>query len=624
MSPSSVITEPAVQFSTSVECQLEAVRPVARELRSFLEQQGAAEEDVMGCELAFVEACNNAVLYVHPSLADRPIRIEARCQDRQIEVAIHDHTPGFKMPDSAALPDAENEGGRGLFIIRSIMDEVTYSSNGSGNTLIMRKRREKGAVPQPAPDPVVTPVADKVVLESDLESVSYYKRKLAENEQIISEMAEELSSCYETLSAIFRCGAELGNTNNIAGFANSLCNDLLGITESDWYVLRVISDEDSRLTSFATSDPSANLEPISVPLGSEGTTAEMRAAGTRSDVWFSRKSPMGPNDPLAHFGPDSIGLVHPMLFADNLAGTLTVGKRAGRPSFTAAEANIVHTFADFLAIQFVNARLQEQQIKHKLVSRELEIAKSIQRALLPKSLPQPFGFELEGYCEFARTVGGDFYDVVPIGDSSVLLIIADVMGKGIPAAMFAAILRSVLRAAPEYNQQPDALLNRVNRLLYEELSEVDMFITAQLVYVNFEKRYLIAASAGHCPIFLGSASPSGVLVKAISPEGIPLGILPDAKFEAQKEELPDDATLLLYTDGVTDARNSEGLFFSEERLLNWFKSRSTQESSAEQIKNSLSTALHQFQGDLAPFDDQTFLILAEQNETRRAKCPKKS
>ncbi|MBA4149808.1 MAG: SpoIIE family protein phosphatase [Verrucomicrobia bacterium] len=591
------------QLRASIACNLAHVRPVAQKLREFLGDQGVPEEDLMSCELAFVEACNNAVLYAPQKAESLPIDVSARCSDGQIEIAIHDHTTGFKLPAIVALPRNENESGRGLFIIRSIMDEITYTPDACGNTMVMIKRRSDSLTTQ---------------AHFSREKTEDYSRKLAESEQVISEMAEELSSCYETLSTIFRCGAELGKTNNVITFATSLCNDLLQITESDWYVLRIISEERTRLIPFATSVPGAKLEPLFVPSPGKATTVEMQAAATRRDVWFNTEQPVSQSDPLHQFGSESIGLVHPILFADNLTGTLTVGKSAGRSRFTAAQANIVHTFADFLAIQFVNTQLQEEQLKHKLVSRELEIAKSIQRALLPKTLPQPCGFGLAGYCEFAQTVGGDFYDVVPVSDNSLLLIIADVMGKGIPAAMFAAILRSVLRAAPELNQQPAALLQRVNRLLYEELSEVEMFITAQLAFLDFEKRELIVASAGHCPILLGSPTSQ---LKAISPDGIPLGILPDANYETHIEQLPRDARLLLYTDGLTDARNISGSFFSEERLLIWFKSVSTEDKTAEELKLSLADAVHQFQGEAAPFDDQTFLILAEQNSARRRNVP---
>jgi serine phosphatase RsbU (regulator of sigma subunit)/anti-sigma regulatory factor (Ser/Thr protein kinase) len=588
----------------SVACDLDNVRPLARQARAFLTGYGISENDVMACELVLVEACNNAVQYATDEGQNQPIEVEISCDEQQVELCVHDHTRGFVMPKSCELPHAESESGRGLFIMRSLMDNLRYSSGRAKNSLIMTMNRT-GSTPSDR-------VAPRTMQEMN--------RKLAESDQIISEMAEELSSCYETLSAIFRCGADLGKANNIRAFTRSLCDDLLQITDSDWYLLRIISPVDAKLGVFVSSNPDIKLDPLPlIPADKSTAVAEVKSATTKYDVWFNAVTPLLSSDPLNRFSPGSFGVVHPFFFADNPMGTLAVGKSANKAAFTAVQAHVIHTFADFLAIQIMNAQLQEEQLKSRLVSRELEIARTIQQALLPKTLPQLGNFRLAGFCESARQVGGDFYDVVKVNDDSILLMIADVMGKGIPAAMFAAILRSILRGTPEYNQQPAALLTRVNRLLFEELSEVEMFITAQLVYIDFAKRELIAASAGHCPILLGA--PCSPNVKRLTPDGMPLGILPETPFSEEKHVLELNTRLLLYTDGLTDAHSGTGQFFGEERLLKWFERGAAQQRTAEELKASLVEELKKFQSQTAVYDDQTFLILAEENSERRPNVP---
>jgi sigma-B regulation protein RsbU (phosphoserine phosphatase) len=175
--------------------------------------------------------------------------------------------------------------------------------------------------------------------------------------------------------------------------------------------------------------------------------------------------------------------------------------------------------------------------------------------------------------------------------------------------MFAAILRSLLRAVPEWMNQPAALLGRVNRLLFEELSGVDMFITAQLIYIDSKNRRFTAASAGHCPMLLALDADGNV--KPISPEGLPLGILPDTTFSNQTEMLPRNCRILLYTDGLTEARNSAGEFFGQDRLVKWLKKTAHIKRSAEELKNELAVELMEFQASNNLSDDQTFLILAE-------------
>jgi sigma-B regulation protein RsbU (phosphoserine phosphatase) len=216
------------------------------------------------------------------------------------------------------------------------------------------------------------------------------------------------------------------------------------------------------------------------------------------------------------------------------------------------------------------------------------------------------GFSLAAFCRNAHEVGGDFYDVLKINEHSALLVIADVMGKGIPAAMFAAMLRTLIRAAPELTQQPAALLARVNRLLFPELSGVDMFITAQVAFVDAKARKITVAGAGHCP--LAVATSSGV--KTFSPEGMPLGIQPETVFEAETVELPEKCQVLLYTDGLTDAINEGQEHFGQERLMDWLAKSMAGGGTAEEVKARLAEELEKHQSNAVLSDDQTFLIMA--------------
>jgi serine phosphatase RsbU (regulator of sigma subunit) len=220
-------------------------------------------------------------------------------------------------------------------------------------------------------------------------------------------------------------------------------------------------------------------------------------------------------------------------------------------------------------------------------------------------LPRLPGFSVAGFCRSAREVGGDFYDVLPINDFSALLVIADVMGKGIPAAMFASILRSLLRAAPELAGEPAALLTRVNRQLFPELSGVDMFITAQLAFIDAGRRKLVTASAGHCPLAVAHRHE----VKTFSPEGMPLGILPDTTFQDECVELPENCRVLLYTDGLSEATNAKREHFGDERLMRWLQHTTDMPRTADELKAELLRELDSHQSSAGVNDDQTFLIV---------------
>jgi sigma-B regulation protein RsbU (phosphoserine phosphatase) len=472
-----------------------------------------------------------------------------------------------------------------------LMEHASYCRGDTENVLTMRRSRRTSGEP---------------IQNRPSVSTEEMSRRLYENEQIIADLAEELSSCYESLSAIFRYGAEQSGALGLRDFSRRLLSDLLRVTVADWFVLRLADSQESKLVAFAASEPEPGPDPLDLGrLNPSVHSVELEAALTRRDVWFDHPDALSPSDPLGAGKSGSIGLVHPFYVGDTLVGTLSIGKSRVRTPFTAAKINVIHTFADFLAIQIVNARLQEERVNTLLVARDLEIAQTIQRSLLLDALPQLPGVGIAGYCVSARQVGGDFYDVIKLSDTSLLLVIADVMGKGIPAAMFAVILRSLLRALPEWTNRPSELLSRANHLLFGELSKVDMFITAQLAFVDARTRRLVAASAGHCPILVANEG----RVRAVSPEGMPLGILPTTAFGDETVELDEGCRVLLYTDGLTEARNPSGELFGGDRLGAWLGEHAHSKRTADQMKDQLALELVRFQANLPLNDDQTFLII---------------
>jgi serine phosphatase RsbU (regulator of sigma subunit)/anti-sigma regulatory factor (Ser/Thr protein kinase) len=579
-------------------CDLKQVRPAAQMVQRFLADHGCDEETLTACNLALVEGCNNAIQYAPESARARPVLVEAICNPGQIELRVTDHTSGFNWPKRVELPEAESESGRGLYLIQSLMDSANYLRSPGENVLILRKGHPMGGMAR--------------VME-----FAECKRKLAEEEAVVQKLVEEISSCYESLSAIFRYSAEHSKITNLKEFARRLLTDLLHITGADWFVFRTLPPGESRLVVLVASEPALVFEPLDIPVAAQTAgPVELETANSRRPVWFDDLRSLSPFDPLRGVKFNSCGLAHPVFAGDNLIGTLAIGKKTGDQTpapgqanlvFTAGQTNVVGTFTHFLAIQIVNARYQDEMLANQLVAREVEIASRIQQSLLIKRLPQLSGFDLAAFCQSAHQVGGDFYDVLKIGDHAALLAIADVMGKGVLAAMFAAILRTVLRAAPELTHQPAGLLTRVNQLLFEELSGVEMFITAQLAYLDAKERKLTVASAGHCPLLLAQGGVPGV--KTFSPEGLPLGVLPDTLFSDEVVALPGPCRVLLYTDGLTEAPNVAGERYGQPRLMDWLEEAAKRTRTAEQLKRELADTLGKFQANTVLNDDQTFLII---------------
>ncbi len=242
---------------------------------------------------------------------------------------------------------------------------------------------------------------------------------------------------------------------------------------------------------------------------------------------------------------------------------------------------------------------------------DLNVARQIQHSLLPKEFPSLKGFRVAGFCLSALEVGGDFYDVVPLTQDRALLVVADVMGKGVPAALFAASLRTLIRSLVEWTHEPGELLSRVNRLMHAELSQVDMFITAQIALLNAHDRTLRVAGAGHCPLLLASAG--NTKPRRVHSQGMPLGIVQDLVFPGEMLSLDTIACALMYTDGIPETCGSHGQFFGHQRLENWLGTAASQAPlSALELRQSFLAELNQFQGGEPRRDDQTLLVLIQE------------
>ena len=580
------------QFRYALPCDLAEVPSARQAVRRFLNEQGLHEEELAACELALAEACNNAIQNVRHDGSVRPIEITILCTSSKVEISVNDHTPGFDWPEQIELPSAESERGRGLFFIHSFMDTARYYRGRNENSLVMSKMRCH---------------QEHRHSSSAAASIAEVQERLEETQQALSEMARELCFRTESLSAIFRCSTGLGRSNNLPDFSQQLLNDLLHITSADWFVLRNVRESGEELTTLVVS---AGFDGAQQPLSiaKPSPIAEVQAAITRRDVVFGPHRPLVADDPLVNKAGGA-GMVRPILAGGNLVGTLAVGRALSNEPFTPPQAKVIQTFADFLGIQLVNARLQEEQLSTRLLGHELDIAQNIQRSLLPRSLPQLRHFGVAGYCESARQVGGDFYDVLQLSDNSLLLVVADVMGKGVPAALFAAILHSLVRALPEWTQRPAEMLARLNWHMYDELSAVDMFVTAQIVLINAKKNQMTVASAGHCPVLLAQAGTPGL--KRIAPEGMPLGILPTTQFIEEVCELRSPCRVLLHTDGLTEAPDVTASTRAQHRLERWLQQSLARERSAAQLRDELAKELRKAQASMPLKDDQTFLIVAE-------------
>ncbi len=247
---------------------------------------------------------------------------------------------------------------------------------------------------------------------------------------------------------------------------------------------------------------------------------------------------------------------------------------------------------------------QAQLIEHERLQHELQLARELQEQMLPDALPQLEGIDLGARIIAAREVSGDFFDLFLISDATLVIVIGDVCGKGLPAALYMAQSRSLLRAVAGLPEPPEVLLRMVNDLLHT-MNSGTMFVTSILARFDTGARELQLARAGHeYPLLYGADGGLRPLPRAV---GQPLGMLENPQIDGQRLTLAPGETLLLYTDGVTDATDAGGEFFGIERLH--AAVRGALALKAQGICDHVVERLAAFQGASLQADDITLVAI---------------
>ena len=251
---------------------------------------------------------------------------------------------------------------------------------------------------------------------------------------------------------------------------------------------------------------------------------------------------------------------------------------------------------------------QSRIIEQETLERELRLARETQESMLPRRLPYMAGFDIGARMVAARMVGGDFYDVFPLGPDSLGVVIGDVSGKGMPAALFMAVVSSLLRAeAMRGDTTPEQALRIVNRHLLSRDAH-SMFVTVLYGVLCRETREFAFVRAGHeLPLLLDA---DGALLTPAMGRGHPLGLFPRPMLDVQTVRLPPGGTLLLYTDGVNEAMDAHSQLFGTKRVV--AAVRGAREASAQQLCDQLVQAVTGYRGLAAQADDITLLAVRAQ------------
>ncbi len=403
-----------------------------------------------------------------------------------------------------------------------------------------------------------------------------------------------------TLKLLSRISQEFSSILDLDELLNHIAAAVKGLIRYDAFsILLLDRDSNSLRHRFSIRyDECVALDQIPLGKGITGTAAVTREVTLSNDT---REDPR-----YICFHPDVRSEVAvPLILHDNVIGVMDVeSNRVGY--FTDEHVRMLSLLAPQIASSVENARLYgEIGQREKRIEEDLSAARDLQLALLPKQAPDIRGLEIAVGYKPARMVGGDLYDFFEYPDSSALVTIGDVSGKGVAAALYAALAGGLTRTAAHRKRSPAEVLKSLNHMLLER--QVDARYVALLALMwSAAARQIVIANAGALPPIVCRG---GQIIRP-RVEGVPLGLLPGREYEEVTFDTQPGDVIVLASDGITDQMNPAGEEYGRARLIAAI--RSSCEKPAQAIVDAIYADVDRFDEWAAPFDDQTLVIMKVQ------------
>ena len=293
----------------------------------------------------------------------------------------------------------------------------------------------------------------------------------------------------------------------------------------------------------------------------------------------------------------------PLAIKSDIFGVMLIEEGENARRFRSRRLEIINGIAQQAALAIQNDLLQQEMVVSERLETEVQLARQIQQTFIPSILPTHPNWQIAARWRTARQVGGDFYDVIELPNDRLGIFIADVADKGMPAALFMALTRTLVRAAVLETASPAAALRRVNDLLLPDTQQ-GMFVTAVYGELDLMRGTFTYVNAGHNPPYWAR---SNGMLERLTRTAVALGVMEQPSIHEQVLSLEHGDTLLLYTDGLTEAFSPDGDLFGETRLVNVLTSfRAT---SADEVIRAVEDCLNNFVDTNPLADDLTMLAI---------------
>ncbi|MBL1212373.1 MAG: serine/threonine-protein phosphatase [Ignavibacteriae bacterium] len=298
-----------------------------------------------------------------------------------------------------------------------------------------------------------------------------------------------------------------------------------------------------------------------------------------------------------------VELLVPMIIKGKSKGIILLGPRISLQTYSRSDIEFVSSVGSLAIISIENAKLFKETVEKQRMEKDLELARNIQRNLLPNKIPKLKSFEIAAFNESARQVGGDYYDVIKLNDGKTLVAIADVSGKGVQAALMMANLQAFLKSISKQNIPLDEATNLINDLVSEN-TVMGNFITFFWAVLNEKEKKVTFVNAGHNPPLLIRNGE----IKKMKKGGMILGVMETTiPYEATNIIVESDDTIILFTDGVTEAMNKLNQEYTDERFEELLKRNYSK--SADELLKTIRHDVLEFTQNAEQSDDLTALVI---------------
>ena len=391
-----------------------------------------------------------------------------------------------------------------------------------------------------------------------------------------------------------RVAREAGEAGDARSVLDGILDGVAPLVEHDAASIHVVGRRSNLVRHSRTRGCASPSPDGHVPFEAQGVIGEALASGKTVPVTGTAASDCRPCARSR--------LVVPVIGPrERVLGVLDV--RSDRPGGYDEPATVLlEVYASAVAAAIETARLQADLVVKRRLDSDLALARSVMADLLPHNAPSLAGFDVAGAHRASLAVGGDYYEFIPLGEDRWGVVIADVVGKGLPAALLVAATRASIWALVGHDLAVRTVLRRANRFFHES-AEDGRYVTLFYMVLDVPARRLLYVNAGHVPPVLLRADGT---VELFEEGGVPLGLFGAPRYTEGHAALGDGDVMALYTDGIVESMDAEGEEYGRDRLIDVL--RRTRESSATEICNAIAQDVRSFDAGLSP-DDRTLLVV---------------